>query len=246
MASKCWASCLGDCDDKMSGEHIVSASFFKSTKIVVEGFPWCRNEARTIGLSAFTKKCLCKKHNSLLSDLDSAAGHAAKVFNDSWMWYQESKSLRKKTYSINATLLERWLLKTLINISFEGSYFIGDNNDVSGVPSEELVKIVFGKSRFPHNNGLCVASRKDMLLKFSEELVFFPIIENSRIMGGCFVFWGLHLFLDLTSGGMKVSFEQIPNMHIAWHELTLQRGFKLFRGNKGKKTITEVRFNWRG
>jgi hypothetical protein len=40
--SNCWANCLGDCAEGMSGEHYISQSAFIHANINVQGFSWCR------------------------------------------------------------------------------------------------------------------------------------------------------------------------------------------------------------
>lgn len=248
--NECWAKILGNCDNKISGEHIVSRSFFESTMINVQGFSWCKHEIKTIGISSLTKKCLCKKHNSLLSELDSAASHAASVMKDQNKLSHErsnntNKNYKRKTYSINATLLERWLLKTLINFSYGSEYIIGCTGIETGRPSEDLVHIVYGHKEFMRLNGLCVVSKNDLRLRFSERLDFCPLIKDSKyIVGGRFNFWGIQLFLDITQNGMDVPFEAIPNMDVDWHNIILQRKFKHFRHKVGKRTSIEVKFNW--
>src|ERR1700675_999975 len=79
----CWAACLGDCGQKISREHRVSKCLFDSEEISVQGFPWCLNEPKTIGLANFVAKILCKEHISALGELDSAALQAFKVFRES-------------------------------------------------------------------------------------------------------------------------------------------------------------------
>src|SRR3972149_5105096 len=77
--NNCWAESLGDCDGGISREHIVSKSLFVSSYVDVKGFEWCKEETERIGLASLTKKVLCRKHNSQLSKIDSAAAHAFDV-----------------------------------------------------------------------------------------------------------------------------------------------------------------------
>lgn len=250
MSKKCWAACLGECDDKISREHIISDSFFEGTKVHVEGFNWCLGETKTIRLSALTKKCLCKKHNNALSVLDSAAAHAATVFreqNDLSLERNKdpNKKYRKRTFWINASLLERWLLKSLINISFDSNLFIGVEGAEHGVPAEDLVNIVYGGEKFSRESGMKVVSRQDMRLKFSERIEFAPMIhEQERIIGGIFIFWGLHIYLDLTKDGLDVPFELIRNLDPDWHFATLHNQLKRMNSNVGGRVSHEVLFRW--
>src|SRR5260370_40531159 len=79
----CWAACLGDCSDKISREHIITAGLFLDDKLTVQGLPWCRDMPKEIGLAALTKKNLCTKHNSDLSVIDDAAIQSMNVLRES-------------------------------------------------------------------------------------------------------------------------------------------------------------------
>ena len=50
VPSGCWAASLGDCSKKMSREHTVSRSLFATDEVMVQGFPWCANEPKKIGV----------------------------------------------------------------------------------------------------------------------------------------------------------------------------------------------------
>jgi len=41
--SACWASCLGDCAEGMSDEHLISECLFPSVDIFVQGYSWCKD-----------------------------------------------------------------------------------------------------------------------------------------------------------------------------------------------------------
>ncbi len=69
----CWAACLGDCSDKISGEHIITDGAFLADAVKVKGLPWCVDDFKTIGLASLVKKVLCADHNSRLSEADAGA-----------------------------------------------------------------------------------------------------------------------------------------------------------------------------
>lgn len=71
--STCWAACLGDCSDKISGEHIITEGVHTTNTVRVKGLPWCLHDFKTIGLASFVKNVLCTSHNSRLSETDIAA-----------------------------------------------------------------------------------------------------------------------------------------------------------------------------
>jgi len=73
---ECWASCLGGCSDKISREHLVSQALFLEDKVRVQGFSWCKDVEKEIGISGLTSKILCSQHNNDLSPVDEAGAKA--------------------------------------------------------------------------------------------------------------------------------------------------------------------------
>lgn len=78
----CWAKCLGNCSQKMSREHTISQGLFNTDEIMVQGFPWCLNEPKCIGLANLVAKILCETHNNALNELDDGAKRAFDVFRE--------------------------------------------------------------------------------------------------------------------------------------------------------------------
>lgn len=247
---KCWANILNNCDGGISREHIVSKSLFTSSEIDVMGFPWCKKEKKRIGIEAITRKCLCRKHNSELTNLDAAASHAfdvlrqqTKLFNDRSK--EPDKKYKKVNFSINATALEKWLLKSLINFSYNSEYFIGHESNEKGRPSDHLVKVVFGIENFRENNGMYVAYKQGGPINSTDTVQFAPIIKDQKyIYGGKFSFRGVLLFMDITPGGMNVPFEEIPGTDEEWKNVYLSKQFKQIKANHGNRVSHVVNFNW--
>jgi len=117
----CWAASLGDCKGKISREHLVSECLLPEGGIRVSGFPWCKDEPKFVGNAALVGNILCEKHNSELSELDSSAKRSFDILNESWRLYGiRSKIINRrwpqKTFIIDGVLLERWFVKTFINL----------------------------------------------------------------------------------------------------------------------------------
>lgn len=161
-AERCWAASLGDCGGKISGEHYVSGCLFPSGKVVITGFPWCRGQSMTIGLPSFTRNLLCRQHNSRLSDLDSAMLNVFNTLRESGRLNDLRSGLPQgswdiKQFELSSTLMERWLLKTLINLSFGKGLRYGDTEGARGVPPKQLVEIAFGLGGFEELAGMYIA-----------------------------------------------------------------------------------------
>lgn len=72
MPRVCWARAVSTCSKEMSGEHLVSKALFPDS-VNIQGFKWCHDRPKAIGINSLTANVLCRDHNSELSDLDNAA-----------------------------------------------------------------------------------------------------------------------------------------------------------------------------
>lgn len=118
----CWASCLGNCTNKITREHLVSQNLFLNDEMTVEGFPWCKGKPVKIGLASLTAKILCRQHNGDLSEIDVAGGRAFDAFREARRLANIREKKPKYRWSIVRVTIdgrgfERWCLKTLINLS---------------------------------------------------------------------------------------------------------------------------------
>jgi hypothetical protein len=143
----CWAACLGDCADGSSGEHVITGGVFTVDAVKVRGLSWCPDDFKTAGLASFVKNVLCKAHNSRLSEADNAAISLRNAICDSASLSEKRKLLEPQgwqvqRFPINGFALERWCLKTLINIAFGGQVPIGRGSP-PGKPPNALVEIAF-------------------------------------------------------------------------------------------------------
>lgn len=153
----CWASALGDCGKDQSREHYLSASIIGSDDVVISGLPFLNGEQRRIPGKRLVAKMLCKRHNEILSPLDAAAGHFFQVLSAfkirGIMRARGAKKLGGiDVYEIDGAQVERWMLKTVINLMFEREL----NSGEKWVPPELWVRCVFGKTTFPDRCGLYI------------------------------------------------------------------------------------------
>lgn len=247
----CWAESIGACDGKISREHVVSKSLFVSPEILVHGFHWCKEEPKTVGIGSLTAKILCQEHNSQLSPLDSAAGAAFDSLRQQTKLANEREKLSPSTllkverFKIDAKLLERWFLKTLLNLSYGGDFLIGINGTEKGVPPTELVRICYGQEPFPGEAGMYVAANSGMTLNMVDTVAFSPLIkDDQRILGGFFEFRGVRFLLALMPEGLQFSLWSIPRIDPNWASAQLLRPFKKIKAKHGKYLSHVVEFHW--
>jgi hypothetical protein len=201
---KCWARSIGGCSNKLSGEHIVSQSIFESEQLTVQGLAWCKDAPKTIGLSSLTAKILCREHNSELSELDSAAGNAIRVIRQAEQLEKVRRSLKPQFWTvvrsrIDGPKLERWFLKTLINVTYENDFQIGTGPQAKGIPSADLVEIAFGRKRFTAYEGLYVVGYVGQRVVQSDSFQLLTLMtKEGALFGGIFLFRGFRFLLSLS------------------------------------------------
>lgn len=251
MAKRCWAEDLGDCEGGLSGEHLVSEAFFSSKEIKIQGFKWCKDEPAIVGLSRLTSNILCRNHNSSLSILDSEAGKVKSVVSKH-LELCERRNLRPfsrsdiRRFFISAQNLERWLLKTLINLTFNGPYKIGLGADLPGTPSKNLIRIAFGFESFPDSCGMFIPANPGMKLNMGEYFQFSPLINKdiNTIIGGYFDISGIPVFLSLTENGHAINPLDIPNLEEKWHSLPARQKPDSIKILSGARLSHIIQFKW--
>src|ERR1035437_930614 len=156
---KCWAACLGDCGTKGSHEHIVSQCLYPDQSIKVQGFPWCLDAPKEIGIVSLTQQILCKKHNEELgAKVDAGSKHMRDTLAQACRLLNAREKIQSRHWTIqyfetDMLLLERWCLKTLINTNHQGGLKYLDDSEADSPPCE-LVEFVFGGRRFTDYKGL--------------------------------------------------------------------------------------------
>ncbi|MFZ2493467.1 MAG: hypothetical protein WA208_18465 [Thermoanaerobaculia bacterium] len=152
---RCWAAALGDCDAVQSREHYLSRSIIGTGEVVVSGLRSLGGRAATISAERLVAKVLCKRHNELLSPLDAAAGDFFRVLKAfKYRAGMRARGARKRggvdVYRVDGALVERWMLKTVINLAFARRTPSGERWCVPA----GWVTSVFGRTAFPDGCGL--------------------------------------------------------------------------------------------
>ena len=205
---KCWAESLGNCSDSLSREHTVTAGLFPADVVNVQGLSWCKIEPKSVGLASVTRKILCGTHNNALSPVDSAAIAAFDVFREC-VRLTNARELVKETIwrvvhmPIDGSGLERWFLKTLINLTTGGIQKLGPKSLVPGEPSADLVEIALGLRQFAPNAGLYSSAEKGEGVTSEDRVSIIPFFDaNSEyVLGGTFYFRGWRFMLHLSEEG---------------------------------------------
>ncbi len=226
---KCWAQTIGGCDEK-SLEHYVTKSIFSSDIVKVKGLPWCKEE-KQLGLAGLGRHILCRRHNSLLSPLDSEAVKLMQALK----YAVELRDLRSKYKAqrwsvhrkfIDGKILEKWFLKTLINLSY-------DESEKYVVPLNKLASICYGHSFFERPMGLYMTASKGDKITIDETFSMAPIWKNNSILvGGNFEYAGFKFVLAMEDIGPYIK-EMAGSYRLTRYRF-MEHGYKSL----------EIIFNW--
>lgn len=246
----CWAHCIGGCSEKISREHVVSKALFFSSKVRVSGLPWCR-EPKTVGLNAVTAKILCTKHNAELGgEVDREAVHLMesldKAAEISLAAHKEGRVPdRVQVFEVSVPLLERWMLKTLINSTLDLEYVMVVGDTAPSTSLDALVRIAFGQARFVGEAGLYFAFHKGQEMNVGDEYTISPLIRGDRyIVGGAFEFSGLTmlLWLDPASPPRSESLNDIRGRDAVLAFVGLTRDVEINLTSATGTVLTNIRF----
>ena len=199
----CWAAHLGNCSGGMSKEHVVSKAFYEVDVIKIWGLDWTEDKVIEIPISGAVSKILCRHHNSELSELDQSIKDAKDSFKQYLTYasdYLDNKQIPDKPilYSINARLLERWLLKTTLNV-----LCLSRKKMDNFWPDWYLTELAFAKRPFNYKNGMGLYFMNPTLhgniIGNPHTLLVRPLILNKDsyrcLLGSMVTVFGMSFFL---------------------------------------------------
>jgi hypothetical protein len=175
---KCYMKELSSCVPPISGEHIISNSVCQilmgEGDFSISGLPWL--EAGEVKIIApLQAKCLCTKHNSALSPLDTAAHY----FFASLKSYLE-KDAGSRHAIISGHDLERWLLKTAKAAAASRNLARGRER-LSGAFSldEAILDMLDDPRHWPEGAGLYCTMNTDDLTENTPRFQFQPFTNDN-------------------------------------------------------------------
>jgi hypothetical protein len=184
--SKCYMSALGSCDGTITGEHLITKSVIKFIKddgeFSVSGLPWLEEgESKILAPNNLTANCLCSKHNSALSPLDSSALRLFQMLRACWV--NDSAPLH---YLISGHDLERWLLESLKALAVSGNLAKGRQR-LPGLFQEDarLIDMLDDPTQWPERTGLYFTMRPGARTENRNHFQLAPLygIANDIIAG---------------------------------------------------------------
>lgn len=259
--AECWARCLGGCEGKISGEHIITQSVWKDDRIFVQGLQWCPSY-KEISVRNFTSNILCERHNSRLSDIgvDGGGSSAFDAFRQAGKVHgQRSANIEAGfrtgrfdicEYDLDGRLLERWFLKTLINMELAGDQelIVGPYVAHAERPHCDLVEIVYGLRPFSGGSGLYFLADSAHKVRFEERVrytAYLKVTDNGGyVAAGEFNFHGFQLILSLEPEGLPATVERRDADDRVIRKLTLLHHPELLDFRVNEFPSQKIRVSW--
>jgi hypothetical protein len=158
------------------------------------GLEWCKDAPKSIGIASATAKILCKTHNEALSPFDAEASKLSRFFTSN-VW---DNPLKSDTITLSGLLLEKWAIKTCVNLGFIGA--LDPETHAQIAPDETLVRIVFNRLLPPEGMGLYFihgkVSNEDYQVGLSWKAIRNRTSED-RVVGMTLVFNGFRFVVSL-------------------------------------------------
>lgn len=193
---ECWAACLGNCGGGPSREHYISDGIFDGRIVNAFGLDWCKSEPKNIGLASATAKILCKVHNQALSPFDAEAAKLSRFLTSNVLDVPENSN----SIQLNGALLEKWALKTCVNLGFIGA--LDPETHIRVLPEPGHVRAIFGSTKAAEGAGLYFIYGKLNSEDYKNGLSWHAIrnlTDRDRIVGMHFMFNGLRFVVSLVS-----------------------------------------------
>ena len=243
MRVTCWADSLGDCCDVQSREHYVTKGLFDGDSLKLKGLPFCKVDEITIGLASASSKILCKTHNERLSTLDNEAIRTFDCIRQIFLLQAKQKALspriwKVQTWKVNGRLLERWFLKTLINLVQVQSQTMNWQDGTGRLPTPDVVQACFGLRPITSPRGLYAAAAVGHTVDSHDYVSFAPILDtlNSALAGGAFEFRGLRFVFSWTDRNLEPFIRHLGEVALpfaGWRDAALLHPFRGMNFNVG-------------
>jgi len=252
----CWAKSLGDCKGPITKEHPISRTVIPG-KVRVQGFSWCKNQPKEVGISSLASHMLCKKHNNDLSDFDNEIGHfvdeienLSKRLNDfKTHGYRISTPVK---HEIDGLKLEKWFCKTLIDIAYY-------KKEDAKIEFEKILPVLFGNFNFREPLGLHFATTIGQNISTKRIYDVLPILNMrndgvAELAGGFFIIRGFRFILlfpssksDIFVNG-RLNITKKRGLDKSWNGLQLKWHHKKLDwevDRSGMRYLTDrIEFHW--
>lgn len=200
-------------------------------------------------MASLTAKILCSAHNNALSVVDETACAVFSAYRE--LARNGRLGFRQHApqhYQFDGHRLERWFLKTLINMAIGGGVSLGEpigsDSIRGGCPSKRLVDIAFGKRCFFNGAGLYSVGYVGQNIRSDESLHATVLVHENIIKGALFRFRGFGFLLFVDEGGLPPS---VSRLHLGGMDWSLfdffyrQRRMQVVRNSV---VLESIEYTW--
>jgi hypothetical protein len=145
--------------------------------------------------------------------------------------------LNVQHFVIDGPLLERWFLKTLINLSVGGKWVIGDGR--VGIPSADLVEVAFGMRQFEHGAGLYIVGLSGEQVDSMDRVALTPRTFGETLVAGTFNFRGYRFYLNLLPKKLEMDGES----QLFYRDAQMK--YKVQNHRRRQLLSHEINFRWK-
>ncbi|HYV95017.1 MAG TPA: hypothetical protein VE978_24800 [Chitinophagales bacterium] len=154
--ARCYANIFNDCSKKISREHYFSQSILKeiANVFILEGV---LDEPKSVPISGLVVKCLCERHNNMLSDFDSEALLLFRTIKryDFETHPRNVSTSKSETVEIDGRKFENWILKTTYNFN-EGNLFTKNKSKTKYLINPYYLDVLFKDKPFNAGCGMSI------------------------------------------------------------------------------------------
>ncbi|MEE8057243.1 MAG: hypothetical protein V3T17_05335 [Pseudomonadales bacterium] len=188
---KCWAKNVSDCCSTQSREHYITKGLFSDKDLYLYNAPFLGGQSKKISKASMTRKCLCKRHNELLSIYDDEAIK----FSNALVYCKELSWKRRKSnakrFSVHKKEIDRdrfcrWFLKTYLGLSEFFEYPSEINEDI-------LANFVYSKTKITDHIHFQVNMTSNEEFDIVEKVSVAPIQDDDKTIGMQIELYGLRI-----------------------------------------------------
>ena len=226
---RCYLRSTNNCCHTLSSEHTLSKDVLKSMAregdlIEMEGLHWkAPGELMQLKISNLGSNILCRRHNSALSPLDSAAGRFFRILQEiSTDIKSKSLSRKGRWFLVGGEAIELWGLKVLCGLYYSRQ-ITNQRQSIISTHEVNVARFITAlDDRQLHKPcGLYLRVNPGGTLKVEENVTTSPLCDADRnlLVGITIGMHGIEFDILMEAPGANFPLPQQPVVFHPWHLL---------------------------
>lgn len=186
----------------------------------------------------------------MLSPVDVGGGHAFGTLRAAAELTNIRRGMRPrfwmvKDYKVKGLLLERWFLKTMINLACLGDdHVVWEDGAARDQPPAMLVDYCYGEGVLSEPRGLYALGAVGMDIQETESVTFSPVFREAHLVAGIFLFRGYHFLLSVSDDPLLKVWAEAGGA-LRGKAASLLYHPKAFEADNGGRRSHIVKYTWR-